>query len=74
MIHAQAQSLQDSGEVPGVDQLAIDRGLAAHFAETGAEEESRRERMAAERLIEPADCRSASNFALNFLLDQPVNP
>ena len=27
-VHAQPQPLQHGGEVPGVDQLAVDRGLA----------------------------------------------
>ena len=56
-VHAQPQPLQHGGEVPGVDQLAVDRGLAAHRVEPGAVEESRKERMAVQRLVEPGDRR-----------------
>ena len=41
VIHAQAQPFEDGGEVPGIDFLAVDRGLAAHRLEAGAVEERR---------------------------------
>ena len=54
-VHAQPQPLQHGGEVPGVDQLAVDRGLAAHRVEPGAVEEGRPQGMDVQRLVEPGD-------------------
>ena len=41
-VHAQAQTFEHGGEVPGIDRLAVDRGLAAHRIEPGAVQEGRR--------------------------------
>ena len=38
-VYAQPQPLQHGGEVPGVDQHPVDRGLAAHRVEPGAIDE-----------------------------------
>ncbi|HVC61574.1 MAG TPA: hypothetical protein VND19_14575 [Acetobacteraceae bacterium] len=57
-VHAQPQPLQHRGEVPGVDQLSVDGGLAARRVEPGAVEKSRKQRVAIQRLIEPGDARS----------------
>ncbi len=53
VIHAQAQPLEHGGEVPGVDRLAVDGGLAADRLEPGAVEQGRPERVVRRRLIEP---------------------
>ena len=54
-VHAQPQAFEHRGEVPGVDRLAVDGGLAAHRVEAGAVEEGRQQRMAAQRLVEPGE-------------------
>ena len=54
-VHAQPQAFEHGGEVPGIDRLAVDRGLAAHRVEPGAVEEGRAQRVAAERLVEPGE-------------------
>jgi len=41
--------------VPGVDQLAVDGGLAAYRVEPGAVEEGGAQRVTGERLVEPGD-------------------
>ena len=54
-VHAQAKTFEHGGEVPGIDRLSVDRGLAAHGVEPGAVQEGRQKRMAGERLVEPGD-------------------
>ena len=54
-VHAEAKPFEHGGEVPGIDRLAVDRGLAAHGVEPGAVQEGRQQRMAGERLVEPGD-------------------
>ena len=54
-VHAQAKPFEHGGEVPGIDRLSVDRGLAAHGVEPGAVQEGRQKRMAGERLVEPGD-------------------
>ena len=56
-VHAQAKPFEHGGEVPGIDRLAVDRGLAADGVEPGAVQEGRQKRMAGERLVEPGERR-----------------
>ena len=56
-VHAQAKPFEHGGEVPGIDHLAVDRGLAAHGVEPGAVQEGRQKRMAGECLVEPGERR-----------------
>ena len=56
-VHAQAKPFEHGGEVPGIDHLAVDRGLAADGVEPGAVQEGRQKRMAGERLVEPGERR-----------------
>ena len=56
-VHAQAKPFEHGGEVPGIDRLAVDRGLAADGVEPGAVQEGRQQRMAGECLVEPGDGR-----------------
>ena len=56
-VHAQAKPFEHGGEVPGIDHLAVDRGLAAHGVEPGAVQEGRQQRMAGECLVEPGERR-----------------
>jgi hypothetical protein len=49
-IHAQPKALEHGGEMPGVDRLAVDRGLPAHGVEANAVEKSRLQRMVLQRL------------------------
>ena len=56
-VHAQAKPLEHGGEVPGIDRLSVDRGLAADRVEPGAMQEGRQQRMAGERLVEPGERR-----------------
>ena len=56
-VHAQAKPFEHGGEVPGIDRLAVDRGLAAHRVEPGAVQKGRQQRMAGERLVEPGERR-----------------
>ena len=56
-VHAQAQPFEHGGEVPGVDRLAVDRGLAADGVEPGAVQKGRQQRMAGECLVEPGERR-----------------
>ena len=56
-VHAQAKTFEHGGEVPGIDRLSVDRGLAAHGVEPGAVQEGRQQRMAGERLVEPGERR-----------------
>ena len=56
-VHAQAKPFEHGGEVPGIDRLAVDRGLAAHRVEPGAVQKGRQKRMAGERLVEPGERR-----------------
>ena len=56
-VHAQAKPFEHGGEVPGIDRLAVDRGLAAHRVEPGAVQEGRQQRMAGECLVEPGERR-----------------
>ena len=58
-VHAQAKPFEHGGEVPGIDRLAVDRGLAAHRVEPGAVQEGRQQRMAGERLVEPGEAAAA---------------
>ena len=50
---------EHGGEVPGIDRLAVDRGLAAHRVEPGAMQKGRAQRMAGERLVEPGEAAAA---------------
>ena len=52
-VHAESKTFEHGGEVPGVDRVAVDRGLAAHRIEPGAMEKGRQQRVAGERLVEP---------------------
>ena len=54
-VHAEPQAFEHRREVPGVDRLAVDRGLTAHRLEPGPVQERRAQRMAGERLVEPAE-------------------
>ena len=54
-VHAQAKAFEHGGEVPGIDRLAVDRGLAAHRVEPGAVQKGRQQRVAGERLVEPGE-------------------
>ena len=70
-VHAQAKPFEHGGEVPGIDRLAVDRGLAAHRVEPGAVQEGRQQRMAGERLVEPGDgggglCQGAGQRRIQF--------
>ena len=56
-VHAQAKPFEHGGEVPGIDRLAVDRGLAADRVEPGAVQEGRQQRMTGERLVEPGERR-----------------
>ena len=56
-VHAQAKPFEHGGEVPGIDRLSVDRGLAAHGVEPGAVQKRRQQRMAGERLVEPGERR-----------------
>ena len=56
-VHAEAKPFEHGGEVPGIDQLAVDRGLAAHRVEPGAVQEGRPQRVTGERLVEPGERR-----------------
>ena len=58
-VHAQAKPFEHGGEVPGIDRLAVDRGLAADGVEPGAVQEGRQQRMAGERLVEPGEAAAA---------------
>ncbi len=53
--HTEAQAFEECGQMPGVDQLAVDRGLPADGFEAGAIQECRKQRMSGERLVEPGD-------------------
>ena len=55
VIHAQSQPLQHGGEVPGIDAVTVDRGLAPYRLEPGPVEESRTQRVVVEGLVEPCD-------------------
>ena len=54
-VHAQPEALEQGGEVPRVDPLPVDIGLAANRVEPGAVEEGGPQRMEGERLVEPGD-------------------
>ena len=56
-VHAQPKSFEHGGEMPGVDRLAVDGGLAAHGLQAGAVEEGRTERMTCQNLVEPRERR-----------------
>ena len=55
VIHAQAQPLEDGGEVPGIDAVAVHRGLAADRLEPRPMQKRRQQGMIVERLVEPGD-------------------
>ena len=55
MIKAQAHPFDQGGEVPGVDRLAVDRGLTAHRVEPGAVGPGRGERVVGDGRVEPGD-------------------
>ena len=70
-VHAQAKPFEHGGEVPGIDRLSVDRGLAAHGVEPGAVQEGRQKRMAGERLVEPGErrgglCQGAGQRRISF--------
>ncbi len=48
---------ESGGEVPGVDRLAVDGGLAAHSVEADPVEEGRPQRMVLQRLVEAREGR-----------------
>jgi hypothetical protein len=52
---ARPQAPDQRGEVPGVDGLAVRRGLAADGLEAGAVRQRRRQRVAGARLVEPGE-------------------
>ena len=54
-VHAQPQAFDGRGEVPGIDELAVDRGLTADRVEPGAVEEGLGQGMTGQRLVEPGD-------------------
>ncbi len=54
-LHAQAQALEQGGEVPGVDGLAVGLRLAADRLEAGPVEEGRAERVGGEGLVEAGE-------------------
>ncbi len=55
VINLLAQPLQDGGQVPGIDAVAVDRRLAPYRFEPGTIEKRRPKRVIVERLIEPRD-------------------
>jgi hypothetical protein len=55
MINPQAHPFDQGSEVPGVDRLAVDRGLMAHRVEPGAVGPGRGERVVREGSVEPGD-------------------
>jgi hypothetical protein len=55
VIHTQAKPLQDSGQVPWVNAVAVDRRLEPNRIKAGAVEECRPQGVIVERLIEPGD-------------------
>ena len=55
VIHAQPQPLQDGGQVPGIDAVAVDRRLASYCFEPGTIEKRRLQGVIVERLVEPGD-------------------
>ena len=55
MINPQAHPFDQGGEVPGIDRLAVDRGLTAHRVEPGALGPGRVRAGASEGRIEPGD-------------------
>ena len=56
-VHAEAKPFEHGGEVPGIDRLAVDRGLAAHRVEPCAVQKGRQQRVTGERLVEPGERR-----------------
>ena len=55
-VHPEPQALEHGGELQGIDQLPVDRGLPTHGLESGAEEEEGAlQGMEDERLIEAGD-------------------
>ena len=55
-IEAQPHPFDKRGEGPGIDRLAVGRGLPAHRIEPGAVGPGSRQRMAQQRRIEARDC------------------
>jgi hypothetical protein len=53
--HTEAQAFEEGGQMPGIDQLAIDRGLPADGFQSGTVEERRQQRVSSECLVEPRD-------------------
>jgi uncharacterized protein involved in copper resistance len=54
-VHAQAQAFEESGEVPGIDCMAVDSGGPPHGFEARAMEHGRKEGMAHKGLVEPGN-------------------
>jgi hypothetical protein len=54
-VHAQPQAFEHGGEVPGIDRLAVHRGLAADGIESGAGQKGRQQGMRTEGLIKPGE-------------------
>ena len=54
-VHAQAQALEHRGEVPRIDELAVDRGLAADRVQAGTVQKGRTQGVIGQRLVEPGD-------------------
>src|SRR5262245_38850465 len=54
-LEAEPHPLDQRGEMPGIDQLAVDRRLAANRVEQGAIPPGRGERMMGDCRIEPRD-------------------
>ena len=55
MIEAQANPLDQRRQMPGIDRLAVDRGLPADCVEAGAPGPGRSQRVRSERHIEAGD-------------------
>src|SRR5689334_16815837 len=56
--HAQTQALEHRGKVPRIDELAIDRGLAANRVQSGTVQKSRAQGMAPPESAETAGRRA----------------
>ena len=62
-VHAEAQPLEHGGEVPGIDRLSVDRGLAAHGLEPDPVKKGRAQGVRTERLVKPGEGTSGMDRA-----------